>query len=76
MAPTPAPQVQHGSTVSAGGRATPGSALAAGLVDVRTLHLAPVVLGGGTPLSTGGAPRALVQRTVVPTSTTHLTYVR
>ncbi len=58
-----------------GGGATVGSALAAGLVDELSLHLAPVVLGAGTPLFTGGAPRTLVQRTVVPTSTaTHLTY--
>ncbi|NBE56324.1 dihydrofolate reductase family protein [Streptomyces boluensis] len=58
-----------------GGGATIGSALDAGLVDVLTLHLAPVVLGSGTPLFTGGTPRTLVQRTVIPTSTaTHLTY--
>jgi dihydrofolate reductase len=58
-----------------GGGATIGSALDAGLVDVLTLHLAPVVLGAGTPLFTGGVPRTLVQRRVVPTSTaTHLTY--
>ncbi|WUH89031.1 dihydrofolate reductase family protein [Streptomyces sp. NBC_00433] len=58
-----------------GGGATVGSALHAGLVDVLTLHLAPVVLGAGTPLFTGGSPRTLVRRRVVPTSTaTHLTY--
>ncbi|MBO3676148.1 dihydrofolate reductase family protein [Streptomyces sp. NEAU-YJ-81] len=58
-----------------GGGATVGSALAAGLVDELTLHLAPVVLGTGTPLFTGGAPRTLVQRSVTSTSTvTHLTY--
>ena len=58
-----------------GGGATVGSALAAGLVDALTLHLAPVVLGSGTPLFTGGAPRTLVQRSVTSTSTaTHLTY--
>ncbi|CAM5449026.1 MULTISPECIES: dihydrofolate reductase family protein [Streptomyces] len=58
-----------------GGGATIGSALAAGLVDELTLHLAPVVLGSGTPLFTGGAPRTLVQRSVTSTSTvTHLTY--
>lgn len=58
-----------------GGGATIGSALAAGLVDMLTLHLAPVVLGAGTPLFTGGAPRTLVQRSVTSTSTaTHLTY--
>jgi hypothetical protein len=33
------------------------------------------VLGSGTPLFTGGTPRTLVRRSVVPTSTvTHLTY--
>lgn len=58
-----------------GGGATIGSALAAGLVDELRLHLAPVVLGTGTPLFTGGAPRTLVQRSVTSTSTvTHLTY--
>ncbi|WP_328482184.1 dihydrofolate reductase family protein [Streptomyces sp. NBC_00377] len=58
-----------------GGGATIGSALAAGLVDALTLHLAPVVLGAGTPLFTGGPPRALVRRSVTSTSTvTHLTY--
>jgi dihydrofolate reductase len=58
-----------------GGGATIGSALDAGLVEVLTLHLAPVVLGAGTPLFTGGAPRPLVQRSVTATSTaTHLTY--
>jgi dihydrofolate reductase len=58
-----------------GGGATVGSALDAGLVEVLTLHLAPVMLGAGTPLFTGGAPRTLVQRRVIVTSTaTHLSY--
>ncbi|OIJ65335.1 dihydrofolate reductase family protein [Streptomyces mangrovisoli] len=58
-----------------GGGATVGSALAAGLVDTLVLHLAPVVLGAGTPLFTGGAPRTLSQRSVLRTSTAvHLTY--
>ena len=58
-----------------GGGATIGSALDAGLVDALTLHLAPILLGAGTPLFTGGAPRTLVQRSVISTSTaTHLTY--
>jgi dihydrofolate reductase len=58
-----------------GGGATIGSALAAGLVDTLTPHLAPVVLGAGTPLFTDKVPRTLVQRNVVSTSTaTHLTY--
>ncbi|MGB8941364.1 MAG: dihydrofolate reductase family protein [Streptomyces sp.] len=58
-----------------GGGATVGSALDAGLVDVLSLHLAPVVLGAGTPLFTGATPRGLVQRSVTSTSTaTHLVY--
>jgi dihydrofolate reductase len=58
-----------------GGGATVGSALAAGLVDALMLHLAPVVLGAGTPLFTGGPQRTLMQRSVTSTSTaTHLTY--
>jgi dihydrofolate reductase len=58
-----------------GGGVTVGTALDAGLVDVLALHLAPVVLGAGTPLFTGGAPRTLVRRSALPTSTvTHLTY--
>ncbi|MFG2021182.1 dihydrofolate reductase family protein [Actinomadura geliboluensis] len=58
-----------------GGGATIASAFKAGLVDVLALHLAPVILGAGTPLFRGGAPHTLVQRAVIPTSTaTHLTY--
>ncbi|MEV6881480.1 MULTISPECIES: dihydrofolate reductase family protein [unclassified Streptomyces] len=58
-----------------GGGALIGSALDAGLVDVLSLHLAPVVLGSGTPLFTAGVPRALVQRGAHPTpNATHLLY--
>lgn len=59
-----------------GGGATIGSALAAGLVDILSLHLAPLVLGAGTPLfQGGGSPVQLVQRSVTATSTaTHLLY--
>jgi dihydrofolate reductase len=58
-----------------GGGATVRSALDAGLVDVLSLHLSPVVLGAGTPLFVDAVPRALVQRDVLVTSTaTHLTY--
>ncbi|MFI6093600.1 dihydrofolate reductase family protein [Streptomyces sp. NPDC051218] len=58
-----------------GGGATVGSAVEAGLVDVLSLHLAPVVLGAGTPLFTGKTPRTLTQRSVTATSTaTHLLY--
>ena len=52
------------------------SAVEAGLVDVLVLHLAPVILGSGTPLFTGGAPRTFVQKEVVATpNATHLVYV-
>lgn len=58
-----------------GGGALIGSALAAGLVDVLSLHLAPVVLGGGTPLFAAGTHRELRLTGAVTTSTaTHLTY--
>lgn len=59
-----------------GGGAIIGSALAAGLLDVLTVHLAPVVLGGGTALFTTDMPRiALTQRSVTRTAAaTHITY--
>jgi dihydrofolate reductase len=58
-----------------GGGATIGSALDAGLVDALTVHLAPVVLGSGTPLFTGRTRHTLVQRSATVTTTaTHLTY--
>jgi dihydrofolate reductase len=58
-----------------GGGLTIGSALDAGLVDVLTVHLAPVVLAAGTPLFTGATACTLVQRSVLATSTaTHLVY--
>lgn len=58
-----------------GGGALIGSALDAGLVDVLSLHLAPVVLGSGTPLFTGRTPRTLVRRSVHPTpNATHMLY--
>ncbi|MBK3594347.1 dihydrofolate reductase family protein [Streptomyces sp. MBT51] len=53
--------------VLVGGAATVRSALDAGLLDALTLHLAPVVLGAGTPLFTGQVPRTLVRRGVTPT---------
>lgn len=58
-----------------GGGALIGSAVEAGLVDILSLHLAPVILGSGTPLFTGESPRTASQRSVIVTSTaTHLTY--
>ena len=59
-----------------GGGATVRGALEAGVVDELRLHLAPVLLGSGTPLFTaGGTPRALRQIHVQPSGhATHLTY--
>jgi dihydrofolate reductase len=58
-----------------GGARTVRTAIEAGVVDELRLHLAPVVLGGGTPLFTGGAARHLRQIHVRASShATHLTY--
>lgn len=47
----------------------------AGLLDELRIHLAPIVLGAGTPLFTGKGRHELVQRDVTVSSTaTHLTY--
>jgi dihydrofolate reductase len=46
-----------------------------GLVDELVLHLAPIVLGAGTPLFAGAARRELRQRDVrVSANATHFTY--
>jgi dihydrofolate reductase len=58
-----------------GGGELIASALDAGLVESLQLHIAPVVLGGGTPLFHGGAPREFVQRSaVVTTNAVHVAY--
>jgi dihydrofolate reductase len=58
-----------------GGGALIGFAVSAGLVDVFSLHVSPLILGGGTPLFQGAARRELVQRSVVVTPyATHITY--
>jgi dihydrofolate reductase len=58
-----------------GGGHTVRTAIEAGVVDELRLHLAPVLLGGGTPLFTGAAPRSLRQIHVRASShATHLTY--
>lgn len=58
-----------------GGGDVAGQVLAAGLADELVLHVAPIVLGGGTPLFTAG-PRSdldLVASVVTPHAA-HLTY--
>jgi dihydrofolate reductase len=58
-----------------GGGATVRTAIEAGVVDELRLHLSPVLLGGGTPLFVGAAPRALRQIHVRASGhATHLTY--
>ncbi|MEV8214426.1 dihydrofolate reductase family protein [Leifsonia sp. NPDC077715] len=58
-----------------GGGALIGSAVAAGLVDVLSLHVSPLILGGGDPLFRDAVRRELVQRDVLVTPyATHLTY--
>lgn len=61
--------------VIVGGAHTVRTAVEAGVVDELRLHLAPVLLGGGTPLFSGAAPRTLRQIHVrVSSHATHLTY--
>jgi len=63
------------AVVVMGGADVIRQALDHGLVDVLHLHLAPVVLGAGTPLFHDAAPRALVQQAVeVSPFATHLAY--
>jgi dihydrofolate reductase len=49
--------------------------LDAGVLDELRIHLAPIVLGTGTPLFAGAARHEMVQRSVLVSRTaTHLTY--
>jgi dihydrofolate reductase len=58
-----------------GGAEVIRGALAEGLVDELRLHLSPVLLGAGTPLFAGAAPRTLRQIHVKASAhATHLTY--
>ena len=58
-----------------GGADVISQSLAAGLVDELRIHLAPIILGTGTPLFTGGKSVPLTQSSVrVSQRATHLSY--
>ncbi len=66
-----------GHVVIMGGGDVIGQAIEKGLVDELRLHLAPMVLGGGTPLFRAGTRQLYRQRDVRPSShAVHLTYER
>ena len=53
-----------------------GQCIVDGLLDELRIHLAPIVLGGGTRLFVPGHRQQFTQASVRPSSTaTHLTYV-
>jgi dihydrofolate reductase len=67
----------HGHVVIMGGGDVIGQALEQGLVDELRLHLAPMLLGGGTPLFRSGTRQLYRQREVRPSrNAVHLTYER
>jgi dihydrofolate reductase len=62
-------------TVVMGGADVISQSLSIGLVDELRIHLAPIILGAGTPLFKGGVSVPLVQRLVRASQrATHLTY--
>ena len=66
-----------GHVVIMGGGDVIGQAIQQGLVDELHLHLAPMLLGGGTPLFRAGTRQRYRQREVRPSSNAvHLTYER
>jgi len=66
-----------GDVVIMGGGDVIGQALEQGLVDELRLHLAPMLLGGGTPLFKPGTRQTYRQRDVRPSANAvHLTYER
>ncbi len=67
----------EGDVVIMGGGDVIGQALEQGLVDEFHVHLAPLVLGGGTPLFRAGTRQRYRQREVRPsTNAVHITYER
>ena len=66
-----------GHVVIMGGGDIIGQTIGQGLVDELHLHLAPILLGGGTPLFRAGTHQRYRQRDVRPSSNAvHLTYER
>ena len=66
-----------GHVVIMGGGDIIGQAIEQALVDELHLHLAPMLLGGGTPLFRAGSRQRYRQRDVRPSSNAvHLTYER
>ena len=60
-----------------GGGDVIGQALEAGLIDELSLHIAPIILGGGTPMFKAGTRRHYRQGEVRPSSNAiHVTYER
>jgi dihydrofolate reductase len=60
-----------------GGGDVIGQALEQGLVDEFHVHLAPILLGGGTPMFRPGTRQRYRQRDVRPSSNAvHITYER
>jgi dihydrofolate reductase len=67
----------HGDVVIMGGGDVIGQAVEEGLIDELRLHLAPMVLGGGTPLFKAGTRQMYRQREVrASRNAVHLTYGR
>jgi dihydrofolate reductase len=69
--------VPDGDVVIMGGGDLIGQALEQGLVDELRLHLAPMILGGGTPLFKPGTRQMYRQAEIRPSgNAVHLTYER
>ena len=69
--------VTKGDVVIMGGGDVIGQALERGIVDEFRVHLAPMVLGGGTPLFRPGTRQRYRQRDVRPSSNAvHIVYER
>jgi dihydrofolate reductase len=67
----------HGDVVIMGGGDVIGQALEQGLVDELRIHLAPMLLGGGTPLFKPGTRQMYRQRDIRPSkNAVHLAYER